>query len=111
LEDTESSSAAALDQQSEIANLRDAPVPERLATLRRLAHQRDTVSGQTDTVPAEVGEQSRRARLTNRLRDRFHIGTHRVAEVPESNTAVPTIVVDEAPVATETAPAVVAPRT
>jgi hypothetical protein len=65
-------------QATELSNLRNAPASERIAALRELAAQ------QPPAAPTDIAEQSRRARITNRLRDRFRIRTQ-----PTDNVVVP----------------------
>jgi hypothetical protein len=65
---------------SHLNRLRHAPADERIAALRQLREQ-----SQSEGEPAEdVEEPSRRARLTNRLRDGFRIRTRMQNVVPHN---------------------------
>lgn len=66
----------------DLNRLRHAPAHERIAALRQLREQ-----SQREGEPTEdVEETSRRARLTNRLRDRFHIGTRMQNAAPSTSS-------------------------
>lgn len=79
----------------DLHRLRTAPPDERIAALRRLREQSRAHPGETETVNSdEVAEGAgSRSRITNRLRDRFRIGTRQqpsgaAVETPQSNTTV-----------------------
>jgi hypothetical protein len=67
----------------DLNRLRHAPPDERIAALRQLREQ-----SQREGEPAEdVEETSRRARLTNRLRDTFRIRTRAQNNVPPTSSS------------------------
>jgi hypothetical protein len=66
----------------DLNRLRHAPADERIAALRQLREQ-----SQLEGEPTEdVEETSRRTRLTNRLRDRFRIGTRMQNIAPSTSS-------------------------
>jgi hypothetical protein len=69
----------------DLNRLRHAPPDERIAALRQLREQSQLEGEQ----PEDVEEISRRARLTNRLRDTFRIRTREQAMTPPAASPTP----------------------
>jgi hypothetical protein len=66
----------------DLNRLRHAPPDERIAALRQLREQ----SQREGEQPEDVEETSRRARLTNRLRDTFRVRTREQATTPPASS-------------------------
>ncbi|KAE9372159.1 hypothetical protein N431DRAFT_338950 [Stipitochalara longipes BDJ] len=69
----------------DLNRLRHAPPDERIAALRQLREQSQREGEQIE----DVEETSRRARLTNRLRDTFRVRTREQASTPPSSSPSP----------------------
>jgi len=69
--------------------MRNASSHERIAALRQLRQQQEESGANTAGPEAEGEEQSRRARLTGRLRDAFRIRTRPMPEPATAGVPVP----------------------